>query len=144
MNRKFEHPYVAMIDRYYDACNQADSEQMKSTFCEDVVHYFVDHEPVRGADNLATYLCKIGPRTQATWWVEHAIVEGFDVAIEWSMRWTPSQTGKPEILRGSEWYLFRKDKIAEIRSYHNNYYLHDPHNRELRGYPYGAKGFQSI
>ena len=144
MNSRARHPYVEIVERYFDACNRVDASAIKSTFCDDVVHYFVDHVPVRGSDDLAAYLCKIGPRTEATWWVEHAIAEGSEVAIEWSMRWTPSQTGRPEILRGSEWYLFREHKIAEIRCYSNNYYLHDPGNRELRGYPYHVKGFRSL
>lgn len=116
---------------------------MMSTFTDDVVHYFVDHSAVRGADGLANYWAKIAPRTQANWVLDHALVQEPEAVIEWSMRWVPAQTGEPEILRGSEWYLFRDDKIAEIRSYHNNYFIQDPENRALHGFDYSGRTYRT-
>ena len=59
------------------------------------------------------------------------------------MRWVPAATGAPEILRGSEWYQFRDAHICEIRSYHNNFYLSDPRNRELWDFDYAARGYRT-
>ena len=103
-----KHPYIQIIEKYYDACNQRDAALMKSTFTDDVVHYFVDHEPVRSAVGLANYWCKVAPKTEATWGIDHALVSEPEAVIEWSMRWKPSTELKHEILRGTEWFFFRE------------------------------------
>jgi hypothetical protein len=136
------HRYIDTIQTYYRGCNTADVDLMMSTFTEDVVHYFVDHGAVRGAQGLASYWAKVAPRTQANWVLDHALVDEPEAVIEWSMQWVPAQTGATELLRGSEWYLFRDDKIAEIRSYHNNYYLQDPKNRELHDFDYAQRSYR--
>ena len=137
------HPYADIIKTYYQGCNTADVDLMKSTFTDDVVHYFVDHAPVVGAHALATYWAKIGPRTQANWTLDHIMAQEPEAVIEWSMSWVPADTGTPEILRGSEWYVFQGGKIREIRSYHNNFYLQKPENRELHGYDYVGRGYRT-
>ena len=136
------HPYIETIQTYYAGCNGPDYDLMRTTFSDDVVHYFVDHSAVRGAHELANYWCKVAPLTSANWHLDHAIVEQDEVVIEWSMRWRPVQTKQFEILRGSEWYVFENGKIAEIRSYHNNYYLQDPANRELHNFDYEQRGYR--
>ncbi|MEE2785219.1 MAG: nuclear transport factor 2 family protein [Pseudomonadota bacterium] len=141
-NRTTGHAYIELIHTYYQGCNTADVELMRSTFADDIVHYFVDHSAVVGAEALANYWAKVGPRTQAHWQLDHAVVQEPECVIEWSMRWVPEQTGRPEILRGSEWYTFRDEKIAEIRSYHNNFYLQDPNNRELHGFDYSGRNYR--
>ena len=136
------HPYIDTIQAYYRGCNTQDVDLMLSTFTGDVVHYFVDHSAVRGAMALANYWAKVAPRTQANWQLDHALVQESEAVIEWSMAWVPAQTGQQELLRGSEWYLFRDGLIAEIRSYHNNYYLQDPANRELHDFDYAGRGYR--
>ncbi len=136
------HPFIDTIQRYYQGCNAADHALMVSTFTPDVVHYFVDHSAVRGADALANYWCKVGPKTQASWALDHAIVEEPECVIEWSMRWTPVATGSAELLRGTEWYRFEDGLISEIRSYHNNFYLQARENRELRDFDYRGRGYR--
>lgn len=137
-----EHPFVRTILTYYRGCNTADFDLMKSTFTPDVVHYFVDHGAVRGADALANYWCKVGPKTAANWALDHVIVQDDEAVIEWSMRWTPLATGEPELLRGTEWYCFEAGLISEIRSYHNNFYLQSPENRQLHDFDYAARGYR--
>jgi len=80
-----EHPYVTTIKRYYHGCNTADIELMKSTFTEDVVHYFTHHKPIRGADALAMYWAKMQPRVGGVWTVDHAVGQEDEVVIEWTM-----------------------------------------------------------
>ena len=143
MARTSADPYVETIRAYYRGCNTADVALMKSTFTDDVVHYFVDHAPVAGAESLARFWEKVGPRTKAHWTVDHAIVEDDEAVIEWSMRWTPLGADREELLRGTEWYLFRDGRIAEIRSYHVNHHLQDPANFELRGFPYASRGYSN-
>ena len=136
------HPYIETIQRYYLGCNTADHALMMSTFTPEVVHYFVDHSAVVGAAALANYWCKVGPKTQANWALDHAIVEAPECVIEWSMRWVPPATGKAELLRGTEWYRFDDGLISEIRSYHNNFYLQGPDNRELHDFDYRGRGYR--
>lgn len=140
--RESGHPYIDTIDTYYRGCNTADVALMMSTFTDDVVHYFVDHTAVRGAAGLANYWAKVGPLTQANWQLDHALVDEPECVIEWSMRWVPRTTGEPEILRGSEWYVFRDALICEIRSYHNNYYLKDPAFRALQDFDYEGRQYR--
>ena len=137
-----EHAYVSTIKRYYQGCSTADRELMMSTFTDDVVHYFTHHAPIRGAENLATYWAKMQPRIRATWLVDHALVQGNEVVIEWTMRWTVSETDKPELMRGAEWYIFRGDKIAEIQAYYMNRHLpYTQPNFELEGFPYAEREY---
>ena len=141
MPRQSGHRYIDLIKRYYDGCNTADFELMMSTFTPDIVHYFVDHGAVRGAEGLANYWVKVGPRTKAHWRLDHTVIQEPEAVIEWNMTWTPPASGVPEILRGSEWYLFDDDKIAEIRSYHNNPHLQNAKNNALWDFDYESRGY---
>ncbi len=141
-SRQSGHRFIDLINRYYEGCNTANIDLMMSTFTDDVVHYFVDHSKVVGAHRLANYWAKVAPLTQANWQLDHAVVQENEAVIEWSMRWQPKQTTVPEILRGTEWYRFRDNKIFEIRSYHNNFYLQHPDNRELRDFDYLSRGYR--
>lgn len=140
--RQSGHEFIDLIKQYYRGCNTADVHLMMSTFTDDVVHYFVDHSAVETSIGLANYWAKVAPLTQANWQLDHAVVQEDEAVIEWSMKWQPKQTTEPEILRGTEWYKFRHGKIAEIRSYHNNYYLHRPENRELWDFDYKSRGYR--
>ncbi|MEM9620577.1 MAG: nuclear transport factor 2 family protein [Pseudomonadota bacterium] len=138
------HPLVELIKTYYEGCNTADEALMMSTFAPEVVHYFVDHSAVRGAVQLANYWAKVGPATQAHWLVDNALINEPEGVIEWSMRWVPPATGQPELLRGTEWFVFAEGKIAEIRSYHNNYYLHDTQFAGLQDFDYVGRGYRTL
>ena len=136
-----EHRFISTIKEYYEGCNTRNETLMKSTFTDDVIHYFVDHPAVSSADGLANYWCKVGPTTHATWSVDHAMVQEPEAVIEWSMLWKPLTKDSFEVLRGTEWFVFRDDKIAEIRSYHCNFYLNDPQNRSLHEFDYVGRGY---
>jgi len=136
-----KHLYVDTIEKYYEGCNTQNAELMMSTFTDDVVHYFVDHSAVSTAERLANYWCKVAPLTQASWTVDHALVEGTEAVIEWSMRWKPNLAESHELLRGTEWFVFRENKIAEIRSYHCNFFLNDRKNRELHDFDYAGRKY---
>ncbi len=85
------------------------------------------------------------PRIQATWSVDHALVQGDEAVIEWTMRWTPPETSTPELMRGAEWYVFRGDRIAEIRAYYINRHLAytQPHF-ELADFPYADRDYTGL
>ena len=142
--RKSGHPYIEVILAYYRGCNTQDFDLMMSTFTPDIVHYFVDHSAVVGANALANYWCKVAPKTHANWEMDHVVLQEPEAVIEWSMRWQPQQTDEAEILRGTEWYVFEDKRISEIRSYHCNYYLNAPENRELYDFDYAGRGYRQL
>jgi hypothetical protein len=138
-----KHRYIDTIEKYYEGCNAKSSETMISTFTDDVVHYFVDHSSVSTAKGLANYWCKAAAHTAAKWSVDHALVKEPEVVIEWSMLWEPASEKNPELLRGTEWFVFRDEKIAEIRSYHCNFFLSNRKNRQLHDFDYVGRAYTS-
>ncbi len=73
----------------------------------------------------------------AVWVVDHGIVSGDEVVIEWSMFWTPAGEARRVVTRGAEWFVLRDGRIAEIRSY----YRQEWGDAELDGFPYGERGY---
>ena len=136
-----DHPHVRTVLRYYEGCNRADASLIRATLAEDVVHYWVDHRPVEGAESLSVFAAKVAQRTRATWSADHVLAGADEAVVEWSMRWTPIGSNEEEILRGTEWIRFARGLIREVRSYHNNHHLSDPRNFELRGFPYRERGY---
>jgi len=53
------------------------------------------------------------------WYVEHGIEQGNEAVIEWTMTWRDPKSGEKRLDRGTEWFLMRDGKIAEIRAYHH-------------------------
>lgn len=134
------HPYLETIRRYYEGCNRGDVDLMKSTFAPDVVHYFVNFPPKRGPDELANYWAEFQKHGSATrWTVDHGIVQGSEAVVEWSMVTTGPDTTGQHVLRGTEWYIFRDGRIAEIRAYYH--FAHGMGRSELAGFPYDSRGY---
>ena len=140
--RQDGHPFIKVIQTYYQGCNEQNFALLMSSFTPGIVHHFLDHSAVVGAEALANYWCKVAPTTQANWHLDHALVQESEAVIEWSMRCVPPQTCAVEILRGSEWYVFEGERISEIRSYHCNYYLNALENRELHDFDYAGRGYR--
>jgi len=131
---------VAAVRRYFDGCNSGDVEVLLSTLTSDVVHYFLapSFEPIRGAGHLARHWCTFKLTLNPVWNVDHIIAQGDEVVSEWSCIWTPRRTQKRLMLRGSEWYVMRDARIAEIRAY----FLHDDAaDTGLVGFPYAARDY---
>lgn len=57
---------------------------------------------------------------------------------EWSCIWTPKDSTKRLMVRGSEWYIMRGGRITEVRAY---LIYDDSGNTELTGFPYGERGY---
>jgi ketosteroid isomerase-like protein len=72
------------------------------------------------------------------WAIDKVIAQGNDVVSEWSCIWTPMESNRRIMMRGSEWYVVRDGRIAEIRAY----LLHDDaSDAELTGFPYLERGY---
>lgn len=138
-----DHPNLAVVRRYYEGCSRGDVALMKSTFTPDVVHYFPLLDPIRGADALAAHWLDLHQRLGATWTVDHAIVQGDEVAVEWTMRFTPRGATRPVLWRGAEWLVVRNGRISEVRAY----YHHPVEPRitsELKDFPYRPRGYPTL
>lgn len=136
-----EHSHLATIRRYYEGCSRPDVELMESTFAADVVHYFTNLPPIRGATNLAKFWSAFQPEWQAHWTVDHGIAEGDEAVVEWTLRCVPPGRSQPELVRGSEWYVFREGKIAEIRAFYVGHETIGAGKCELDGFPYAERGY---
>jgi ketosteroid isomerase-like protein len=134
---------IEVVCSYFDACNSGELNDLLATLTPDVVHYFLPARfpPIRGADHLARYWRKYKLALDPIWSVDHAIAQGNEVVSEWSCIWTPRGTQTRLLLRGSEWYVMRDGKIAEIRAY----FMHDDQGSTgLIGFPYGDRGYLAL
>jgi ketosteroid isomerase-like protein len=126
---------IEVIHAYFDGCNTGELEQLMATLAPDVVHYFLPEAfpPIKGAEALARYWRKYWLTMDPRWRVDHAIVSGDEAVSEWSCDFCPRGGTQRQMVRGTEWYVFRGGKIAEIRAYFAT--------GGLAGFPYAARGY---
>jgi ketosteroid isomerase-like protein len=134
---------VGVVRRYFDGCNSGDLDVLMGTLTQDVVHYFLDSKfpPIRGAEHLARYWRKYKAVLDSIWSIDRIIAQGEDVVSEWSCIWTPKQTQRRIVTRGSEWYVMRDVRIAEVRAY---FIADDAATTELVGFPYGERSYLTL
>jgi ketosteroid isomerase-like protein len=130
------------IRSYYEALNSGDAARVASHFTADATHYYTRLEPHRGAEAIGKTTEWAVANIEANWKVENAIEEGDQAVIEWSMTWRHAESGEPRLDRGTEWFLFRDGKIAEIRAYYHG----GPKNRQgnLLGFDHAARGHRTL
>jgi ketosteroid isomerase-like protein len=112
-------PHVDHIRSYYAALNSGDADAVTSHFTDDAVHYYTRLGPHEGAETIGSYAALGVESIDAQWYVENAIEEGEQVVIEWTMTWRAPNSGAQRLDRGTEWFLIRDGKIAEVRAYHH-------------------------
>lgn len=131
---------VSAVRRYFDGCNSGDLEVLLGTLTQDVVHYFLDPKfpPIRGAEHLAKYWGKYKTALNPIWSIDRIVAQDDQVVSEWSCIWMPPQTQRRILTRGSEWYVMRDARIAEVRAY---FAADDTATTELVGFPYGERSY---
>ena len=131
---------ISIVLKYFDGCNTGDLDDLLSTLDPEVVHFFLPKQfkPIRGAQHLAKYWRKFKVHLNPIWKIDHILAQGNAVVSEWSCLWTPEGTDSRVMMRGSEWYLMREHRIAEVRAYFG---YSDNTNTELTGFPYAARGY---
>ena len=70
--------------------------------------------------------------------VDHIIASGDEVVNEWSCLWTPPGSRLRLMARGTEWYVMRDGRIAEIRAY---FIADSGADAELTTFPYAQRGY---
>ena len=134
---------VSVVLKYFDACNSGDVDALLSTLDPDVVHYFLPARfpPIRGAEHLAKHWRKFKHLLNPVWRIDRIMGQGDEVVSEWSCLWTPQSTSRRLMMRGTEWYVVRGGRIAEVRAY----FLHDDEaDAELTGFPYSDRDYLSV
>ena len=131
---------ISIVLKYFDGCNSGDINDLLSTLDPNVVHYFLPEQfkPIQGAEHLAKYWRKFKVLLNPNWKIDHIIAQDNEVVSEWSCLWTPEGTTQRRMMRGSEWYVMRDDKIAEVRAYFG---YSDQADTVLTGFPYGSRGY---
>ncbi len=135
-------PKIDHIRSYYAALNRGGAEEVASHFTEDATHYYTRLGPHRGAAAIGQTTEWAVANIEAQWQIENAIEEGDQAAIEWTMTWRHAESGEPRLDRGTEWFLFRDGKIAEVRAYHHS----GPKNRQgnLLGFDHAGRGYTML
>jgi len=131
---------IEVVLKYFDGCNSGDLDVLLSTMTPDVIHYFLPARfpPIKGAQHLARYWRKYKNTLNPVWSVDHIIAQGDEVVGEWSCIWTPHDTHQRLMMRGTEWYVMRDARIAEVRAY---LIYDDGADIELTGFPYAERGY---
>ena len=131
------------VRRYFDGCQSGVYDDLMPTLDPDVVHYFLplSFPPIRGADALARYWIKYKQALDPLWRIDHLLAHGDEVVIEWSCQFTSPVTRRRIMNRGCEWYVMRRNRIAEVRAY----FIADPSERvELATFPYAERGYLAV
>ena len=131
------------VKAYYRDLNTGDPEKVASHFHPDANHYYTRLQP-----NLSGRA--IGETTElgvkhldGSWHLEHAIEQGDEVVIEWTMLWRdPRHDVERRLDRGTEWFIVRDGLIAEVRAYHHS----DQKNRQgdLLGFDHTGRGYTTM
>jgi ketosteroid isomerase-like protein len=135
-----ESPNADTVRRYFCGCQSGVHEDLVATLAPDVVHYFLApaFSPIRGADALAKYWIEYKARFAPRWHVDHLIAHGDEVVVEWSCRFTSIRTGERLTTRGTDWYVMRAGRIAEVRAY---FIANGSATTELATFPYAERGY---
>ena len=132
--------HIHVVLDYFDGCNTGELEHLLRTLDTDVVHYFLPavHPPIRGAEHLARYWRKFKQVYDPRWKIDHVIGTSDEVVSEWSCAYTLPKNGQRMMFRGSEWYVMKDQRIAEVRAY---YEYDESRDCQLNGFPYLGRGY---
>jgi len=131
---------VSVVLKYFEGCNSGDLNALLSTLDPEVVHYFLPARfpPIRGAEHLARYWRKFKSLLNPVWRIDRIICQDDEVVSEWSCLWTPQGTSRRLMMRGTEWYVMREGRIAEVRAY---FLYEDAAATQLAGFPYSERDY---
>lgn len=134
-----------LLDRirsYYAALNVGDVAAVASYFVDDATHYYTSLAPTTGAQQIAD-LAVLAHRTiEGRYYIEDAVDDGDQVAVEWTMTWRDPGSGRLRSVRGAEFYRFHGDLIYEVRSYNGA----SDSNRggDLVGFDHAGRGYMTL
>jgi ketosteroid isomerase-like protein len=131
------------VKAYYRDLNTGDVEKVARHFQPDANHYYTRLGPHRSAREIGEITEQGVKHLDASWHLEHAIEQGDEVVIEWTMLWCDPRHGdERRIDRGTEWFIVRDGRIAEVRAYHHS----DGKNPQgnLLGFDHAERGHTTL
>ena len=134
--------HIDHVRSYYEALNTGNAEAVAAHFTEDAVHYYTRLGPHEGAEKIGQMTELAVNGVDAQWFVENAIEQGDQVAIEWTMTWRAPESGEKRLDRGTEWFQIRDGKIAEVRAYHHGG-KKNPQG-DLLGFDHKGRGYRML
>ena len=136
---------LAVVSGFFDACQSGDVDEIGVTLAPDVTMYFLadDRPPIHGRDHLARFWAKMTRALDVHWSLDHALVCGTEVVVEWSLYWIHPGTAPRYVNRGTDWYVIDHGVICEARAYF--YFPAAPplieRDSQLLGFPYSERGY---
>lgn len=130
------------VQAYYEDLNTGDAVAVSTHFTEDATHYYTRLGPHEGAETIGNYAALGVSTIDAQWYIENLIEQGDQVAIEWTMTWRDPKSGDKRLDRGTEWFLIRAGKIAEVRAYHHGG-KKNPQG-DLLGFDHQGRGYRML
>ena len=133
-----------VIVRYFEACNQGDSEAIAKCLTPDAIHYFppgMYGGAFRGARAIGDRWAKAYQELGSRWALERVAVDDeMNTAVA---EWSHYKTKQGTVLRGDEWYEFDEDSglISEIRAYYASPQAADLQRLELAAFDYAGRGY---
>jgi ketosteroid isomerase-like protein len=130
------------VQAYYEDLNTGDAAAVAAHFTEDATHYYTRLGPHEGAETIGGFAALGVSSIDAQWYIENLIEQGDQVAIEWTMTWRDPKSGEKRLDRGTEWFLIRDGKIAEVRAYHHGG-KKNPQG-DLLGFDHEGRGYRML
>jgi ketosteroid isomerase-like protein len=130
------------VRAYYQDLNTGEEAAVSAHFTEDATHYYTRLGPHEGAGTIGNYAALGVSTIDAQWYIENLIEQGDQVAIEWTMTWRDPKSGAQRLDRGTEWFLIREGKIAEVRAYHHGG-KKNPQG-DLLGFDHEGRGYRML
>lgn len=133
-----------LIIRYFEACNQGDSDAIATCLTPDAVHYFppgMYGGAFRGARGIGDRWVKAYQELGSRWALERVAVDAeMNTAVA---EWSHYKTKQGTVLRGDEWYEFDEGSglISEIRAYYASPQATDLRRLELAEFDYAGRGY---
>jgi hypothetical protein len=131
------------VKAYYRDLNTGDVEKVARHFQPTAHHFYTRLPPMTSARGIGERT-ELGVRElDGSWHIEHAIEQGDEVVIEWTMLWRdPRHRNERRLDRGTEWFRIEDGLIAEVRAYHHS----DPKNRQgdLLAFDHAGRGYTTL
>ena len=130
------------VRAYYEDLNTGDAAAVAAHFSDDATHYYTRLGPHEGAETIGNFAALGVSTIDAQWYVENLIEQGDQVVIEWTMTWRDPKSGAQSLDRGTEWFLIRDGRIAEVRAYHHGG-KKNPQG-DLLGFDHQGRGYRML
>jgi hypothetical protein len=128
------------VKAYYRDLNTGHPDKVARHFHPSANHYYTRLKPNLSAQEIGDLTEQGVKHLDASWHLEHAIEQGNEVVIEWTMLWRdPRHDGVKRLDRGTEWFQVEDGLIREVRAYHHS----DENNRQgdLVGFDNAERGY---